>query len=420
MEDVERGAHDAHRGPMIGLLAANTISKVGNLMTFVAAPWFVLQTTGSAALTGFTAFCAALPLVIGGMFGGAFVDRLGFKRTSILADLASGVTVAMIPLLHLTVGLAFWQLILLIFLTNLLDTPGTTARQSLRPQVASHGRVSLERVSAAAQMCQGAAGLVGPILAGFLIGAIGVHNVLWIDALTFVGSALLTATMIPGDATPAPARERRDYRDEIVEGLRFVWNERLIRSIVLMGVGVNFLATPLFAVIFPVYASRVFGDSIQLGAMFAGFASGVLIGTLAFIALSERLPRRGVFLVAPFITTFAFSVLTTRPSLLLTVGALVVMGIAAGPIRPLLITLTLEHTPARLRGRVIGIQSALEWTSMPIGMLTAGFLLEEFSLRFTLTGVAIAFLAISVWSLFNRTLCDARLAPAAAGRSMAP
>src|SRR5690242_19408119 len=98
------------RLPLAALFSANLISQTGSMLTFVAIPWFVLQTTGSATKAGLTGFFEALPYFAAGFFGGAVVDRLGFKRTSVLADLANGATVAAVPLLYFTIGLSFWQL----------------------------------------------------------------------------------------------------------------------------------------------------------------------------------------------------------------------------------------------------------------------------------------------------------------------
>jgi len=83
------------RGPLTALYAANTVSLTGNVLTTLAVPLFVLETTGSAAKAGITGAFAFLPIVIAGVFGGAVVDRLGFRRTSIRADVASGATVAL-------------------------------------------------------------------------------------------------------------------------------------------------------------------------------------------------------------------------------------------------------------------------------------------------------------------------------------
>ena len=94
--------------PLYFLFAANAISMVGNVLANIAIPWFVLQTTGSAVQTGITGFFTILPVVIAGLLGGALIDRLGYKRTSIIADLASGFTVALIPIFYFTIGLPFW------------------------------------------------------------------------------------------------------------------------------------------------------------------------------------------------------------------------------------------------------------------------------------------------------------------------
>ena len=122
--------------PLYSLFLANAISLVGNVFSLIAIPWFVLQTTGSATQTGITGFFTILPVVLAGFFGGTLIDRLGYKRTSIIADLASCVTTALIPILYITIGLEFWQLIILVLLGALLDAPGGTARAALLPELA--------------------------------------------------------------------------------------------------------------------------------------------------------------------------------------------------------------------------------------------------------------------------------------------
>jgi MFS family permease len=72
---------------IISLLTANPISLVDNVLSAIAIPWFVLQTTGSATQTGITGFFTVLPVVLTGFLGGTLVNRLGYKRTSIIAAL---------------------------------------------------------------------------------------------------------------------------------------------------------------------------------------------------------------------------------------------------------------------------------------------------------------------------------------------
>jgi MFS family permease len=89
----------ANRRPMYAVLTAEGISQVGNMMTIIAGPWFVLQTTGSAAKTGLVGAALALGLLVP-ILGGPLVDRVGFRRGTVLADVASAATVASIPALH--------------------------------------------------------------------------------------------------------------------------------------------------------------------------------------------------------------------------------------------------------------------------------------------------------------------------------
>jgi MFS family permease len=161
---VRRGP--TRRIPILALLGANAVSETGNVLVFVAIPWFVLQTTGSAAKTGTTGGAFLLAAVVAGVVGRPVVDRMGFKRPSIVADLAGAVTVALIPLLYYTIGLAFWQLLVLVFLGGFLDASGHTARQSLVPDLAGRAGMRIERANAAFQGIQHASFLLGPPLAG--------------------------------------------------------------------------------------------------------------------------------------------------------------------------------------------------------------------------------------------------------------
>src|SRR5215213_9332613 len=262
------------RVPILALLGANAVSETGNVLAFVAIPWFVLQTTGSAARTGLTGAAFLLAAVMAGLFGGPIVDRTGFKRASIVADLTGAVTVALIPLLYHTTGFLFWQLLVLVFLGGFLDAPGHTARQGLVPDLAGRAGMGIERANSAFQGIQYASFLVGPPLAGLLIAAFAPGNVLWIDASTFVVSAALVAALVP-PVTPRPgtvAERRRAgrYLAELAEGMAFIRRDRLVVWMFGIGVVANSLVLPLFAVVLPFYARQTYGSAVDLGLMLGG------------------------------------------------------------------------------------------------------------------------------------------------------
>jgi MFS family permease len=283
------------------------------VLAFVAIPWFVLQTTGSAARTGLIGAAFLLAAVMAGLFGGPIVDRTGFKRASIVADLTGAVTVALIPLLYHTTGLLFWQLLVLVFLGGFLDAPGHTARQGLVPDLA--GRI--ERANSAFQGIQYASFLVGSPLAGLLIVAFAPGNVLWIDASTFVVSAALVAALVP-PVTPRPSTvaERRRagrYRAELAEGMAFIRRDRLVVWMFGIGVVTNSLVLPLFAVVLPFYARQTYGSAVDLGLMLGGFGSGALAGTVLYGTVGHLLPRRATLVSAIVLMGLPFWVLVATP-----------------------------------------------------------------------------------------------------------
>jgi MFS family permease len=173
------------RVPLSAFFSANLISYVGDRLTLLAIPWFVLQTTGSVAKTGITAFFTTLPSILSAFFSGPLVDRLGYKRTSVLGDIASGISTMLIPLLSHTIGLAFWQLLVLMFLGGLLKAPGETARAALLPDLGSNAKLRMERVNSIGDGLSRVSGLLGVPLAAVLIVLIGASNLLWLDAASF-------------------------------------------------------------------------------------------------------------------------------------------------------------------------------------------------------------------------------------------
>ncbi|MBA2345985.1 MAG: MFS transporter [Rubrobacter sp.] len=398
------------RLPIFALLLANAVSVVGNAMTAVAVPWFVLQTTGSAAKTGLTGAVMALGAVLAAFFGGSIVDRLGFKQTSITADLMSGATVALIPLLYAAGYLPFWQLLVLVFLGAVLDAPGMSARDAMIPDLARSARMRLERANSLDASVPRLAQFLGPPLAGVLIVFLGATGVLWLDAATFAVSAAIVTVAVPAvrfTAEKDDVESRSGYLSELLAGLRFVRTNLLIFSMILVATAANFLDAPLQAVILPVYANEVFGSAPSLGAMLGSFGGGALAGTLLFGLVGHRLPRRLTFVICWFVAgPLAYLTLAMTPTLPVIIGVFVFVGILARPINPIFMMIFQEHTPPGLRGRAFGVLNALAMAATPLGMALGGFLVEGLGLVPTLIGMGVFYLVLTSSMFFNPALRD--------------
>ncbi|MGH2532561.1 MAG: MFS transporter [Thermomicrobiales bacterium] len=389
---VSQAMDPAARRPLYALLAANLISQIGNSLAFMAIPWFVLETTGSASLAGVTVATGTLPVVIAGIFGGAVVDRLGYRRASVVSDLASGITVLLIPLLHQTTGLVFWQLLVLVFLGSVLDAPGRLARQSVFPDLVGDAGWQIERANAAYNVTRRIAALLGPPLAGVLIATLGASNVLWIDAVTFAISA-----GIVGLAVPSISRERESseagglirYLREVKEGFVFLRNDRLLFWMVMTFSLGSLLAEPLYAIVLPVYAREEFGSAVNLGFIFAALGAGSLVGNGLYALLGPRLSRSALFIGGFAVRAATFWVMITMPSWWVIAGVIFVEAVLFEPINPLTMTIEQERVPMGMRGRVFGVRMALEYCTLPLGVLVYGYLMERIGLQDTLLAMSV-------------------------------
>lgn len=411
----------SNRVPLYTLFATTLISVTGDVMAAIAIPWFVLETTGSTVQTGIVAFFSVSPIVIGMSFGGTFVDRLGYRRVSAFADFASGITILMIPLLYATIGLAFWQLLLFVFLGNLMDAPGRSARQSMLPELAAHAGMSLERATGLSQSLQRATNMIGAPIAGLLITLIGATGVLTIDAVTFGISALGILALIPSHLLEKnKAISGNSYWQDLREGYQFVQRDRVLITIILTVMITNMIDYSMSAVTYPVYMRTQFGpdDGATLFGILIGiFGVSALVSGLIFSWLGQRVPSHRLLLATVFFLIPArFLVFAAFPPIWALVAVSVFAGLLAGPINPIISVISYRRIPDNLRGRVFGMLSAGVLVAMPLGGVLGGFALEWFDMRVTLIAYAIVYFGVTFRLFFSKELKEID----SPGREVAP
>ncbi|MEV4168346.1 MFS transporter [Nonomuraea sp. NPDC049709] len=390
------------RRPFITLMAANALSVTGSMLSILAIPWFVLEITGSAVLTGVASFATTFPIVISAAFGSALVDRLGFRVTSVLSDLASGLIVLAVPALYLTTGLSYPLLLLLLFVRWLAATPGETARKAMLPDLAGIAGVRIERATAAYDGVYRGAAMVGAPLAGVLILWLGPSLLLLVDGVTFLLSALFIAVGVP--RVRRQRGESGGYVSDLRAGLTFLRHDRLQLSATAMIVVVNLLDTGVTQVLLVLYARDVAGDPRAFGLLTGVLGAGAVAGTIVYGTAGDRLPMRltyGLcFLMAGVPRVLVLAVGAPFPAVL---AVTAVSGFAAGAINPILGILQYDRIPAPMRARVIGTMTAAAYAGMPVGGLLAGSLTTLTGLDATLLAFTCVYVVISVPPFVCRT-----------------
>jgi predicted MFS family arabinose efflux permease len=295
-----------------------------------------------------------------------------------------------------------------VFVLSSVNAQGDTARYALVPFLADRARMPIERANGADRAIVRLGQVVGPILGGILIAAIDAANVLFIDAASFVASAIAVAIGVPAAANraePAQAQGSQSYLAELREGLRFIRAHSVLLSMILIATVGNFLDKPLVTVILPVYAKTFYGSPTSLGLALGAFGAGALTGSLIFGAIGRGWPRRltllGCWVLGPLVI---FGTLALTPPL----GILVVAGFAGGllfgPINPIASTVIQEHTPPQMLGRVFGALTALAQAGIPIGAVLAGVVVQRAGLVPTIVGMGVLYLLVPLGMFFNRSL----------------
>ena len=205
------------------LLSAEVISTTGAQMTWVALPWFVLLTTGSATKTTFMVASEVIGLALLGLPGGKLLGRLGARRTMLLCDGARAPLMAVIPILHWTGGLTYPILLVVAFALGAFAAPYFAAQKVIVPELLGEDEQQITEAQALFQAASRATLLAGPALARILIGVVGATSVLLIDAATYLVAVVLVAGFVPHRPPLAQEGEHTNLR----AGLRFIAQDKL-------------------------------------------------------------------------------------------------------------------------------------------------------------------------------------------------
>ncbi|TDC29644.1 MFS transporter [Micromonospora sp. KC213] len=400
-----------------GLLIAQAVSVTGTRMSVVALPWFVLQTTGDALLTGVTAFVEMAALVTARILGGPLVDRIGPRTASVGGDLIAGLVLGVVPLLYAADLLAYPVLLVLVGLVGVFRGPSDNAKYAMVPDVAATAGWSNERAAGLADSVHRLGSMIGAPLGAVLITLVGAPAVIALDAASFLLAAALVMTLVRIRRTepdPAQAGHRSGvggYLADLTAGLRFVRHDPLLRAIVAMVLLTNLLDQALTTVLIPVWAAERFHDAAPLGIVFGALSAGAVVGSLLVSVYGARLPRWRTYAVAFLLGAVPrIFVLALPVGLPVIAGVALAGGVLLGAINPLVAAAEFERIPANLRARVLGAVSGLTWAGIPLGGLVGGVLASTLGATGGILAVGTAYLLVTLdplirrrtWRLMNR------------------
>jgi MFS family permease len=362
---------------LAALIVAEIVSSLGSRITFLALPWFVLVTTGSAARMGIVLAVEMAPVALLGIPSGAVVARFGARRTMQLSDLARAPLMCSIPLLHSAGMLSFPLLLVIVFAIGCFLAPFFASQRVILPELVGEDETTVAQANAVIEGATTLTNLLGPVVAGLLIAAVGATSVLYIDAATFLFS-FLTLTLFVPSRPPLP---QTDDARGVFAGLRFLLRDPLLWRIGLAAVFLNMFGSALSAAL-PVLAFDEFSESSRVaGALFASLGAGALLGMVLAMKLMPRFKPLKLAAIGIVALSLPIWLLGLDLPLWATMAALFASTIPQPLVNAPVIGLMTTRTPEALRPKLMTAVLTIAMLAGPVGLAAAGPLLQAFGTR---------------------------------------
>ncbi|HEX8412092.1 MAG TPA: MFS transporter [Thermoanaerobaculia bacterium] len=377
-------------------------STTGTWMATVAQGWVVLQMTQSAFLLGVDGFLSTGPMLVFSLFGGVIADRVDRRKIMLLSQYLQMSFAFILAALIWAGNVEVWHILLLSFLTGSAQSFSGPAYISLLPLLVK--REDMPNAIAMNSMQFNLARVIGPVLAGLALAAVGAALCFAINGLSFL--AVIVALLLIRTPHVARTEAQGGIMDEMKAGFRFVTSRPKLLVLTFLAFAGTFLGMPIITLL-PFYTSKIFG----LGAsgfawMIAVYGSGSVAGALLVAATAHK-PRKGKLAIqlqlafACLLVGFAFSRNLILSHIIAFLAGACIVGVIA--LYSSLVQLT---TNDQMRGRVMSIFMLAFRGGMPLGSLIAGYVAQRWSITVALAVNGILLAVVAVWFIVRGTKLD--------------
>src|SRR5256884_167490 len=349
------------------------ISLVGTWMQNVGEGWLILTLTNSPFYVGLTAAFSSLGVLLFSLYAGVVADRVDKRRVIIFMQLAFMIEAFTVAILVWTGVIAVWQVLVLATVLGIASAFDIPMRQSFIVEMV--GKDDLMNAIALNSSLFNGARVIGPAIAGLLIGVLGIAWCYFLNGLSYIAViAGLLLMRLP--AVIRPARTTSTWGG-FREGLSFLRSDPRIPALMLQTAILSVFGFPYIAMM-PVFARDVLHrGATGYGALTSSIGSGAVIGALGIALSSTRLRARGPLMLVGG-TAFGILLILFSMSrvLALSVVLLALAGCAMIVNNSITNTLLQTAAPDHLRGRIMGFYSFVFVGMAPFGAFLFGLAAE--------------------------------------------
>jgi MFS family permease len=378
------------------LFSGQVVSQIGDSMNKVALLWFVYELTGSAFKMAVIGLLQTIPPLVFGPLIGVYLDRIRKKPVMIGVDLIRTVLVLLIPLLYVLEVLTLERLYVLVFATSIVSAIFGPALASTVPLIVP--RAQLTAGNALIQSTTNIGLLIGPAVSGVGIAMIGAHNVLYLDAATFIVSALC---LMPIQLYENPRRtawpdDRTGFVQDLLVGFRFVFVQHRTVLLLMFTATLYSLGASAFVFLLPVFATQLLDATpVELGWLWSSLGVGMLAASawLACVKQGDIRNRLRLISAALAVGAVAVCMLGMLEAPVMAAALIVVFGGSTAVFTPVVWAMLQELTPEHLLGRVFTTFSTGAMASAMAGMAGFGWAADVLGPAVSLAGIGVVFLS---------------------------
>ncbi len=364
---------------------SQSISLAGTWMQNLALPWLAYTLTGSPILLGLVGAVQFLPTMLLSVFAGALTDRLVKVKAVLATQTVLTLGSAVLAALVFTHTATYPVLLAVALVTGLANTLDFPSRQSMVSELV--GPDLMMNAIALNSSLFNAARIVGPALAGLVMGAWGIGWCFALNTLSFL-PAIGVLLRLPQQP---PRTNAHRLTHAVRQGVRYVLSERPLRN-VLIAVALMSVLGFNFTVLLPVLIKQTLGlGETEYGLLMSCMGAGSLAAALTIAARSRRGPRTAILGWAPLATGLLFLGLAWTRWFPLIAGLMVAVGFSNVAFFTTANSFLQLNTKPEFRGRITAYYSLLFGGLTPVGNLVAGGLVEAGgpALGFAATGSAL-------------------------------
>jgi MFS family permease len=357
---------------LAALLVAELISATGTTMAFIALPWFVLSTTGSASRMSLVLAVELVPIALFGIPSGALVGKLGARRTMLIGDVACAILIALVPLLHWSGHLTFGLLLVVVFAIGLFTAPYFASQRTIVPELFGDDETLVAKASAAFGGATHVTLAFGPALGGILVSWLGAPTVLLIDAVSYLAAFAVVLLLVRG-GRPVP---QDDEARGVLAGVRYLTRDPVLGPMTLTVIVLD-LASAAIIVSIPLLAFARYDENAHVGGwILAAFGVGAVGGSIVAMQLLDRfrplrLASAGIVLAT--LPVWALVVPMPWPAVAL---AFFLCGLFVPLVSSPLMGLITTRPPLALRAKVMTCVITASALGGPFGRLLVGPIYE--------------------------------------------